>query len=322
VPSGLDPRISALARSIAQSGATDLQRARAIEGALRRDWGYTLKLPQKESADPLADFLFVRKEGHCEYFASAMAVMLRSVDVPARLVTGFQSGEYNPLTGLWVVRASDAHAWVEAWIPGFGWTTFDPTPPGDDAPQSAFLSAIGMYLDAAQTFWKDWVLGYDVTRQGTLADRFERGARGMGIRWFDTFDAVRSGWRSYSGVVTRALLLRIALFLALAALLWIATPRLVRLLRMRNRVERVRRGEAVASDATILYERMLQALKRQGFQKPAWYTPAEFAASLPVGSVGQTVTDFTAAYNALRFGGRTDAAPVLSTLLDRLERRQ
>jgi hypothetical protein len=166
------------------------------------------------------------------------------------------------------------------------------------------------------------VLGYDVTRQGTLADRFERGARGMGIRWFDTFDAVRSGWRSYSGVVTRALLLRIAVFLALAALLWIAIPRLVRLLRMRNRVERVRRGEAVASDATILYERMLHALRRQGFHKPAWYTPAEFAASLPSGSVGETVTDFTAAYNALRFGGRTDAAPLLSRLLDQLERRQ
>jgi len=75
-------------------------------------------------------FLFVTKRGYCEYFASAMAVLLRTEPDTGRVVTGFQSGYYNDVSGSWVMRASDAHAWVEAWIDGRGWMTFDPTPPG------------------------------------------------------------------------------------------------------------------------------------------------------------------------------------------------
>ena len=76
--------------------------------------------PEKPVRDPLADFLFVRKQGYCEYFASAMAVMLRAEGIPSRVATGFQSGYFNDVSGLYVVRASDAHAWVEAWIEGRG----------------------------------------------------------------------------------------------------------------------------------------------------------------------------------------------------------
>src|SRR5580658_2535473 len=117
----LDPRIAALARSITARAGTDLERARAIERRLRTEYVYALEMPSQEPPDPLADFLFTRRRGYCEYFASAMAVMLRSIGVPARIATGLQSGLYNPITGLWVIRASDAHAWVEAWIPGNGW---------------------------------------------------------------------------------------------------------------------------------------------------------------------------------------------------------
>jgi hypothetical protein len=98
-------------------------------------------------------------------------------------------------------------------------------------------------------------------------------------------------------------------------------PRLVRLLRFRSRVERVRRGQATVGDATLLYERMLDLLKRRGYQKPAWFTPTEFAESLPPSQLGTTVTEFTVKYNALRFGRRTGVAPRLSMLLDELERQ-
>ena len=94
---------------------------------------------------------------------------------------------------------------------------------------------------------------------------------------------------------------------------------LFRLLRIRLRVQRVRRGQASVADATLLYRRMLHILKRRGYQKPAWFTPAEFAASLPRTELGLAVAEFTAAYNALRFGGYTGAAPRLTVLLDRLE---
>jgi len=90
--------------------------------------------------------------------------------------------------------------------------------------------------------------------------------------------------------------------------------------RVQLRVRRVRRGLASTGDATLLYRRMLDILKRRGYQKPVWFTPAEFAASLPKTGIGVTVTEFTATYNQWRFGGRTEVAAQLSQLLDRLER--
>jgi hypothetical protein len=292
-----------------------------MESALQRDYVYSLKGPAGDAPDPLADFLFASRRGFCEYFASAMAVMLRTQGIPARLATGFQSGEYNPLTELWVVRASDAHSWVEAWMPGRGWSTFDPTPPDPGVRGAGLLARAGLYLDAAQTFWQEWVMGYDDGRQGTLADRMEQGARRMGIRWYDAIAAVQSGWKTYSRAVTRTGLIRAGVAAAAALWLWFLGPPLVRLLRLRWRVDRVRRGQASVGDATLLYERLLRILKRRGFQKPVWFTPAEFANSLPPGPVGAAVGEFTAAYNAMRFGGRTDVAPRLSVLLDTLEHR-
>ena len=99
-------------------------------------------------------------------------------------------------------------------------------------------------------------------------------------------------------------------------------PPLLRLFRIRHRVERVRRGQASVADATLLYGRMLQIVKHHGYQKPAWFTPTEFASSLAGSPIATPVRDFTTAYNALRFGGRTEVAPQLSTLLDELEQHR
>jgi transglutaminase-like putative cysteine protease len=317
----LDGRIGELARSFAASATDDLARARAIERHLRSDYGYTLELPDREVADPLANFLFARRQGHCEYFASSMAVMLRSLGIPARLATGFQSGVYNPVSDLWLVRASDAHSWVEAWIPGYGWTTFDPTPADPNAGGLAWLAQLSLYLDAAETFWREWVMTYDVARQGTLAYRMEQGVHRAGIRWFDTAVSLRSGWERYvAGWARRFGWQALAWAAGLVALGFAAGP-LVRLMRMRQRVERVRRGQASVADATLLYQRMLHILKRRGYQKPPWFTPAEFAASLPRTPLGASVGEFTGTYNALRFGGHGEAAPRLSILLDRMERK-
>ena len=101
----IDPRIRALAYEMSEGPTSVRDRAKAIETRLQHDYGYTLELPKHRVPDPVAYFLFTRKKGHCEYFASAMAVMLRSIGIPARLVTGFQNGTFNPITGLYVVRA-------------------------------------------------------------------------------------------------------------------------------------------------------------------------------------------------------------------------
>lgn len=316
----LDARIPALARSMTEGALTDLERARAIERRLRTEYAYTLQLPDREAADPLAYFLFTRRKGHCEYFASAMAILLRTQGVPTRLATGFQSGIYNPLTDLWLVRSADAHTWVEAWLPGLGWSTFDPTPPDLSSRSFGLGTRLALYLDAASTFWQEWVVSYDPSRQGTLADRLQQGASRLGIRWFDSLTGVPGAWDLYvTGWLERHGLQFLACGLA-AACLWVSIPPLVRLLRMRSRVKRARRGQGVA-DATVLYQRMLQILRRHGYHKPPWFTPAEFAASLCAGALARPVSDFTAAYNAWRFGGCADAAPRLASLLDELERK-
>jgi len=320
LPPKLDARIPALARSMAGAAASDLEKARAVESSLRSDYGYSLQLPKREVADPLAYFLFTRREGHCEYFASAMAVMLRTMDIPSRVVTGFAPGEYNPMTDLWVVRASDAHSWVEAWTPGNGWSTFDPTPADPNAGSFAFLTQFALYLDAAETFWRDWVLGYDVSRQGSLSEILEKRTLHASLGWVDAVSSRLSRLRDGAAAVSVKALIACSGAILICFWIWLAAPAVIRRLHMRRRVQRARRGEAGLGDATLLYQRMLHIMRRRGYQKPAWFTPVEFAHSLPPGAMGAAVTEFTTAYNALRFGARTAAAQRMSALLDDLER--
>lgn len=316
----LDPRIPQLARDIVRGRESDAERAIAVAQYLRRSYSYTLELPAKELADPLANFLFTRRKGHCEYFASAMAVMLRALGIPSRMVTGFQSGVYNPLTDLYVIRASDAHSWVEAWLPARGWTTFDPTPPDPNPGGSALLTKLALYADAMETFWQEWVVSYDLGHQATLADNMEQASRRVSLRWLDRAFHVVSNWNFGSSWLARSSAWVLAALILGTLGAW-AAPRLWRTWRMRLGVWRLRRGRGSVADATLLYQRMLKLMKRRGYQKPAWFTPYEFAGTLPPSRIGALVVEFTSAYNALRFGGRTEAAPQLSALLEELERQ-
>jgi transglutaminase-like putative cysteine protease len=311
LPSPLDRRIPELAHAMAGDATSDEAKARAIESHLRHDYGYTLDLPAKLTSDPLADFLFVRKKGHCEYFASAMAVMLRTVGIPSRVVTGFQSGVFNPLTGWQVVRASDAHAWVEAWLEDSGWTVFDPTPASVEPVSQGPLARLALLYDAANQFWQDWILRYDLPHQTVLANRLHQ------MR-FDPIPEPGARWEQDVSLL-RHLLAFLMIVAAIAIPLTFFGPDLQRWWRNRRRVNRVRRGEGQASDATLLYQRMLATLARRGFQKPAWLTPSEFARVLPPSEMAVLVEDLTTAYNQLRFGGRGEAAPRLIRMLDRLE---
>ena len=310
-PDNLDPRIPALARALAGEAASDEAKARAVEQHLRHDYAYTLELPSKRVSDPLANFLFVRKKGHCEYFASALAVMLRALGIPTRVVTGFQSGVFNPLTGWQVVRASDAHSWVEAWLENSGWTVFDPTPPATEPSSQGALGRLSLLYDAADQFWQDWVLRYDLQRQVVLAQRVHQ--------WrFDNAPDTGSWWGQNLNVGRRVVAALMGL-VALGILLVFYGPDLLRWWKSRRGVIRARRGQGQASDATALYQRMLSVLARRGFEKPAWVTPSEFARVLPASDMAVLVGDMTNAYNELRFGGKREAAPRLIRLLDRLE---
>src|SRR5262245_16394723 len=156
-PSRLDPRITELAANVLRrAGARNgYDGARAIESYLRDNYAYTLDL-KAGGRDPLADFLFNVRAGHCEYFATAMAVMLRTQGVATRVVNGFLPGEYNEAAGAFTVRQSDAHSWVEVYFPqSDAWVTFDPTPPAGRAPHvSTGLAAQLAKLEEA--LGRDW----------------------------------------------------------------------------------------------------------------------------------------------------------------------
>jgi hypothetical protein len=217
-----------------------------------------------------------------------------------------------------VIRAGDAHAWVEAWIAGRGWTTFDPTPPDPRQASYTLTARLALYRDAAEGLWREWVVRYDPNHQGSLMYRVQQGAARLGIGWFDTLSDAGTYWDRPAGKWVRRSGPRVLAALGMGTLLWFAIPPAVRAWGLRRRVRRVRRGQAGMGDAALLYRRMLQIVKRRGYQKPVWFTPLEFAASLPPTEWGGTVCEFTAAYNAWRFGGRRETAPQLSMLLEKL----
>lgn len=159
---GITPRMARLAAEATGAG-TPGERAARLETYLMRHYSYTLDLLGRGGAAPIDQFLFETKRGHCEYFASAMVLLLRSQGIPARLVTGFLGAEYNPLEGYYIVRQSNAHAWVEAYLgEAQGWRQFDPTPP-DGRPISQPVDLpmlISQVWDYVMFRWDRYVLTY------------------------------------------------------------------------------------------------------------------------------------------------------------------
>jgi hypothetical protein len=128
LPRSLPDRVGALARQVTQGSDTSYDKVVAVQDYLRSNYSYALDSPvPPEGRDAVDHFLFDARAGFCEQFASAHAVMLRTLGVPTRVVTGFTPGSRNLFTGYFEVRASDAHAWVEVYFPGYGWYEFDPT---------------------------------------------------------------------------------------------------------------------------------------------------------------------------------------------------
>lgn len=303
----LDPRVVELARQITARYANPYDKAAALESYLRTKFGYTLELPAAPEEDPIANFLFVRRQGHCEYFASAMTVMLRTQGIPSRLVNGFLTGEYNEVSGSYIVRASHAHTWVEVYFPTVGWVTFDPTPPDPNAAGRTWLTTLLHYYDAFDLYWDEWVVNYDFGHQNRLA---QNARSALAWLWENRF-WIRRQRRKISDEMaetTRDLLASPyfapgALALFLAALLLLRG----RALRDRWRAFLLLHGAhgaqaAGAAEATLLYHCLLGLLRRRGFPKKGGETPLEFAAALPPTELARTVEEFTRLYNQARFG--------------------
>jgi transglutaminase-like putative cysteine protease len=169
LPPDLPPRVAELARKLTADVTGPYNKARVIERFLQTRLKYTLDLKRDAHYEPLEDFLFVQRAGHCAYFASAMAVMLRVVGVPTRSVNGFLAHEWNGYGHYLAVRQRDAHSWVEAWIDGVGWVTFDPTPSGPPPGEgNGWLARIRQITDTAEMAWFKYVIEYDLSKQTDL----------------------------------------------------------------------------------------------------------------------------------------------------------
>ena len=319
---GVDARVAQLASQITRSAKTDYDKATVVENYLRTRFGYTLQLPQKEAKDPIANFLFERKQGHCEYFASSMAVMLRTLGIPSRVVNGFRSDEFNDITGSYVVRAKDAHSWVEAYFPGYGWQTFDPTPAsGGGTPHG--WGRMALYLDAAASFWRDWVITYDSSNQYVLtraAINTSHGAWEGARLWARTRYASMLVWAHHTqqkveNSPRRWILIAGAITLAL--LLFANLGRIARALHEKWIGAHPERSPEQA--AALWYQRMIRLLTRIGLQKSEAETPQEFIRRIPNDRLRVPVTQFTSVYESARFGNCTDDARRLPELFEEVE---
>jgi len=317
----LDIRISKLAEEITASAPNNYDKAVVMERYLRTRFGYTLDLPRSAQRDPLANFLFERKKGHCEYFASSMAVMLRSLRIPSRIVTGFRGGEFNDLTGQYVVRASNAHSWVEAYFPGYGWVSFDPTPGGSLETHSGW-SRMLLYVDAAASFWREWVINYDVTHQRSLGEGAGQSSRRLynDLRqWYArNYQSLLNSARRTHQQITHSPGRWIGGSLAVTGFLIILINLRHILRAFANRRLRAHPDRAPRESATLWYDRMLRRLARRGWRKTPAQTPHDFVAAIQEPVLQSKVATFTRAYESARFGQSMDDARALPELFEEI----
>lgn len=315
----VDARVRQLAQQVTANASTDYDKARLVEEYLRSQFGYTLELPAKVPADPIANFLFERKRGHCEYFASSMAVMLRTLGIPSRVVNGFRGGEFNPVTGSYMVRARDAHSWVEAYFPGSGWLPFDPTPAAP-RPVADSLTGLLYYVDAVREFWREWVINYDLSHQTSVSSGVVRRTRSTVARW---------RWqvqRWYEELLKQAERAQEkaaeapqewgawgALGVAALALL-VNARRIVQAIRTQRLARAPERAPQQA--ASIWYERMTRAVARRGYPKRPAQTPHEFVVTIEDPRLRRRVEEFTRAYERARFAESPDDAKKLPELYE------
>jgi transglutaminase-like putative cysteine protease len=286
VPQDSNQRTQELAQQMRAEAGSDAAFVEAVMMKFHNEeFFYTLEPPPLGS-NPVDRFLFDSRRGFCEHYASAFAVMMRSAGIPARIVLGYQGGEMNPMGGHMIVRQSDAHAWNEIWIEGYGWRRVDPTAAvapdrievgragsmmggaasawGLSAP-SALLHQLTLTWDAMNAKWNEWILGYGPENQ----DKF--------MEWLGMDDP---DWRKMMLTLV-GLVVGIVLLISLILSLRYRAPK-------RDR-------------AAVLYARFV---KRTGVTPTTGETPAIFAARAESDShiSSETIDTITTTYLDARYG--------------------
>jgi transglutaminase-like putative cysteine protease len=296
----LPERVAELARRLTAGAAGPHEAAVRLSEHLAREYRYTLLLDRRTALDPVDEFLFVRRSGNCEYFAAALAVMLRSVGIPARVVNGFQRGEWNPYGHYFMVRLRDAHSWVEAYVAGLGWVSLDPTPRAEAELGGRWAEAM-LWLDALRMRWHRYVVNWSLRDQINTA-------------W-----AIRQMVRQpqpWLGVPWPERRLVVALVLAAGGAAWLVV-----------RLGRRRAGPTgrAARRLPPFYAAALRRLARRGFRPAPHETAREFAGRVAAAAPewATPLTRLTVAYERVRFGAappEDGGGPDLDACLTALDR--
>lgn len=307
LPGGRNPRSIALAREMRERAGSDAAFVAAVLAKFRdEEYFYTLEPPRLE-LNSVDDFLFNTRRGFCEHFASAFTMLARAAGIPARVVTGYQGGEYNPLNGYLLVRQSEAHAWSEVWLEGRGWVRVDPTAavaperiekgleaalsaggesmPGGFLRQSALLAQLRLVWDATNTFWNNQVVAFGEVQQRWLLERLNIGD---------------GDWEQ----------LGIGLVLALVAFFALMSAYLTWSFRPRTR-----------DPLAQIYEQLCRKFARHGLPRAAHEGPSDYVARILQArpELAQQLMEARNLYIALRYGPRSWGPQLASSELSRLK---
>lgn len=293
LPADLPPSIGQLAKERTQGLSRPQDQATALVAFLQKDFAYTTQLAQPKHAEPLQDFLFEQKKGHCEYFATALTIMLRRLGIPARSINGYLGGEWNAYGGYLIVRQQHAHSWVEAYLPERGWVTLDPTPQaGPQPPRTGILHWLGQFSDDLELTFYKYVIEYDLRSQLQLAAKFRRTLWPQPTVHSDSPSATYPlrRWGRWLG------------FGAAILLILLMSRRLWRLLARHQSVE-----ERTEEQAKGQLRRALQVLKRRGFVLRPAETLQQLAARVDLAGdkSAASFAELVQRYYAHRFGQQT-----------------
>lgn len=346
----LEERLRAIGDRVLEGDAEAGPEARALKlQAYLRDSGgffYTLSMTRADpTLDPVLDFLENRREGHCEYFASALTLLLRAQGIPARMVNGFKGGDWNELFGVMTVRQKHAHSWVEALVGRDAsdrpiWLTLDPTPARQREQVVAQVGGVSARFrtvtDSLRQFWVFNVTGFDQERQnrliyGPARQLAAEAARGFGmiygalrraLGWLFYFESTQEffSWRGFLVSVV-AMLLAVG---AAGALRW-------GLGKVARRIGKSQVGGGRGAHGIGFYHRLVRLLGEAGLERPASETPREFARRASVFLMGRPAgadrlaavpSSVVEAFYHVRFGHHALDAEALRELdakLDALE---
>ncbi len=313
----LHPEIARLAFELTGKETNPVAKAFTLERFLKERYEYSLENRSSLAQDPLYDFLFVTREGHCEYFATAQAVMMRTLGIPARVINGFRRGNFNRWSEHFIVRQSDAHSWVEGYFPGMGWVEFDSTPvlPGSDPFLLTWTA--GQFLDAIEVFWTDVVTFDHLKQYGFFQALGEEFREAWSRTWEKSLELgqVARYWRGRLSSSSFLLVLSL-LAAALAATMLARRYRSYLGLIWKQRVLRHEDWEL----APHYYLELLKILGRRGFTKGASETPGEFAKRIRP-EVESSIPDrLTELYYRNRFGNHQLESNEISQIYSSLRR--